>query len=103
MQDSYDRRHAGQPNKVQLNDAVFALHAVFISSVTLSQVLLIEATNLSWAVRERSISCRVCTTSVSRGQARGGSLGALSMTLLTSESFLGRRYSPSRALALALY
>ncbi|CAM9536620.1 unnamed protein product, partial [Sphacelaria rigidula] len=38
VQASYDKRHAGKPNKVQLNDAVFALHAVFVSSVTLGQV-----------------------------------------------------------------
>lgn len=38
VQRAYDRRHKGQPNKVQLNDAVFALHAAFISFVTLAQV-----------------------------------------------------------------
>ncbi|CAN0453740.1 unnamed protein product [Ectocarpus sp. 12 AP-2014] len=39
MQRAYDKRHAGQPNKVQLNDAVFALHATFVSFFTLAQVV----------------------------------------------------------------
>lgn len=39
VQRTYDKRHAGKPNKVQLNDAVFAIHAAFISSVTLAQAL----------------------------------------------------------------
>lgn len=39
-QRAYDRRHPGQPNKVQLNDAFFALHAMFVSFVTLAQVIL---------------------------------------------------------------
>ncbi|CAM9311806.1 unnamed protein product, partial [Hapterophycus canaliculatus] len=38
-QRAYDRRHPGQPNKVQLNDAFFALHATFVSFVTLAQVV----------------------------------------------------------------
>ena len=38
MQREYNKRHAGQPNKVQLNDAVFALHATFVSFLTLAQV-----------------------------------------------------------------
>ncbi|CAM9109643.1 unnamed protein product [Ectocarpus sp. 4 AP-2014] len=39
IQRAYDKRHAGQPNKVQLNDAVFALHATFVSFFTLAQVV----------------------------------------------------------------
>eukprot|EP00903_Cladosiphon_okamuranus_P006785 g6613.t1 len=39
MQREYNERHAGQPNKVQLNDAVFALHATFVSFLTLAQVM----------------------------------------------------------------
>ncbi|CBJ29077.1 conserved unknown protein [Ectocarpus siliculosus] len=39
VQRAYDKRHAGQPNKVQLNDAVFALHATFVSFFTLAQVV----------------------------------------------------------------
>ena len=38
MQRAYNDRHAGQPNKVQLNDAIFALHATFVSFLTLAQV-----------------------------------------------------------------
>lgn len=38
VQRAYDKRHAGQPNKVQLNDAVFALHATLVSFFTLAQV-----------------------------------------------------------------
>lgn len=38
MQRAYNKRHEGQPNKVQLNDAVFALHATFVSFLTLAQV-----------------------------------------------------------------
>lgn len=38
VQREYSKRHAGQPSKVQLNDAVFALHATFVSFLTLAQV-----------------------------------------------------------------
>lgn len=40
IQRAYDKRHEGQPSKVQLNDAIFALHAAFISFFTLAQVML---------------------------------------------------------------
>ncbi|CAM9228110.1 unnamed protein product [Pylaiella littoralis] len=39
VQREYGKRHAGQPSKVQLNDAIFALHATFVSFLTLAQVV----------------------------------------------------------------
>lgn len=38
----YERMHHGHPNAVQLNDVFFALHAAFVTSITLLQCVVYE-------------------------------------------------------------